>query len=83
MNVIYIDREVAPIHSSANTKAGQHIGEAQWVRPMVGGQVLAEIKHQPGVAEALLERLDIPSTLQSPGKITITPTGSAEFLLTT
>jgi regulator of protease activity HflC (stomatin/prohibitin superfamily) len=75
------DNEVALIHSSADMKAAQRIGEAQSVRPMVVGKVLAEIQSQPEVAEALFKLLDIQATLRSPGKIVLTPSGSTEFLL--
>ena len=75
------ENEVALIHSSADMKAAQRLGEAQAVRPMVIGQALAEIRRQPEVAEALFKLLDIQATLRSTGKVIVTPSGSAGLLL--
>jgi regulator of protease activity HflC (stomatin/prohibitin superfamily) len=76
------DNEVALIHSSADMKAAQRLGEAQAVRPKVIGQSLAEIEKESVVAEALFKLLDIQATLRSPGKIIITPhQGSPTLLL--
>ncbi len=75
------ENEVALIHSSADMKAAQRLGEAQAVRPMVIGQALAEIRRQPEVAEALFKLLDVQATLRSTGKVIVAPGGSAGLLL--
>jgi len=76
------ENEVALIHSSADMKASQRLGEAQAVRPTVVGKALAEIQRQPEVAEALFKLLDIQATLKSPGKVIITagPNGTGLLL---
>lgn len=71
------ENEVAIIHSEADKKASQRLGQAQAVRPQVIGQALAEIQKVPEVATALFTLLDIQSTLKSPGKI-ILSTGSGD-----
>jgi hypothetical protein len=73
--------EVALIHSSADMKASQRLGEAQAVRPTIIGQALGEIQRNAEVAEALFALLDLQATLKSPGKIIIAPGGSAGLLL--
>lgn len=75
------DNEVALIHSAADMKAAQRLGEAQAVRPLVVGKALAEIQNNPPVAEALFRLLDLQATLRSSGKTIIAPAGSAELLL--
>lgn len=75
------DNEVALIHSSADMKAAQRLGEAQAVRPKVIGQALGEIEKEPDVAEALFRLLDIQASLRSPGKIIIAPSGGSPTLL--
>jgi regulator of protease activity HflC (stomatin/prohibitin superfamily) len=75
------DNEVALIHSSADMKASQRLGEAQAVRPTIIGQALGEIQRNAEVAEALFALLDLQATLKSPGKIIIAPGGSAGLLL--
>ncbi len=75
------DNEVALIHSSADMKASQRLGEAQAVRPMVVGKALAEIQRQPEVAEALFKLLDLQATLKSPGKVIITAGPNSAGLL--
>jgi len=65
------ENEVAIIHSEADKKASQRLGQAQAVRPSVIGTALAEIQREPEVAVALFALLDIQSTLKSPGKITL------------
>jgi regulator of protease activity HflC (stomatin/prohibitin superfamily) len=75
------DNEVALIHSSADMKASQRLGEAQAVRPTVVGKALAEIQRTPEVAEALFRLLDIQATLKTPGKIVLGPTADIEILL--
>jgi regulator of protease activity HflC (stomatin/prohibitin superfamily) len=75
------ENEVALIHSSAEMRAAQRLGEAQAVRPRVVGQSLAEIQKQPAVAEALFKLLDIQATLKTPGKIIISPEGVGPNLL--
>jgi len=75
------ENEVAIIHSEADKKASQRLGQAQAVRPQVVGHALAEIQRQPEVAAALFALLDIQATLRSPGKITLTNGESAGLLL--
>ncbi len=65
------ENEVAIIHSEADKKASQRLGQAQAVRPQVVGQALAEIQRTPEVATALFTLLDLQATLKSPGKITL------------
>jgi regulator of protease activity HflC (stomatin/prohibitin superfamily) len=65
------ENEVAIIHSAADNKASQRLGQAQAVRPQVVGRALAEIQREYDVAEALFALLDIQATLRSPGKITL------------
>jgi len=75
------DNEVALIHSSADMRAAQRLGEAQAVRPMVIGKALADIRRNPEMAEALFKLLDLQATLRSPGKVIVTPAGDGKFLL--
>jgi len=75
------DNEVALIHSSADMRAAQRLGEAQAVRPMVIGKALADIRRNPEMAEALFKLLDVQATLRSPGKVIVTPAGDGKFLL--
>ncbi len=77
------DNEVALIHSAADMKAAQRLGEAQAVRPLVVGKALAEIQTNSEVAEALFRLLDLQATLHSSGKIIIAPPGSTDLLLNT
>jgi regulator of protease activity HflC (stomatin/prohibitin superfamily) len=63
------ENEVAIIHSEADKKASQRLGQAQAVRPQVVGAALAEIQRRPEVADALFRLLDLQATLKSPGKI--------------
>jgi len=77
------DNEVALIHSSADMKAAQRLGEAQAVRPLVVGRALAEIQNNPEVAEALFRLLDIQAMLRSPGKTTITAGEGSRVLINT
>lgn len=74
------ENEVALIHSQADMKASQRLGEAQAVRPRVIGQVLAELQRAPEVAEAVFRLLDLQATLRSPGKVTLA-TGDRPSLL--
>lgn len=75
------ENEVAIIHSEADKKASQRLGQAQAVRPQVVGQALAEIQRTPEVATALFTLLDIQATLKSSGKITLTSgDGSGVFI---
>lgn len=67
------ENKVALIHSDADKKASQRLGEAQAVRPKVVGDALAEIQKNGEVADALFDLLDVQATLRSPGKILITP----------
>jgi regulator of protease activity HflC (stomatin/prohibitin superfamily) len=75
------ENEVAIIHSEADKKASQRLGQAQAVRPQVIGEALAQIQRTPEVANALFALLDIQATLKSPGKIVLTSNGSAGLLL--
>ena len=63
------ENEVAIIHSEADKKASQRLGQAQAVRPQVVGEALAEIQRVPEVAMALFALLDIQATLKSAGKV--------------
>jgi len=75
------ENEVAIIHSEADKKASQRLGQAQAVRPQVVGAALAEIQRVPEVASALFTLLDIQATLKSPGKVVLTAAGSTGLLL--
>jgi regulator of protease activity HflC (stomatin/prohibitin superfamily) len=75
------ENEVAIIHSEADRKASQRLGQAQAVRPQVVGHALAEIQRVPEVAAALFTLLDIHATLRSPGKIVLTTGDSPGVLL--
>lgn len=65
------ENEVAIIHSEADRKSSQRLGQAQAVRPQVVGQALAEIQRVPEVANALFTLLEIQATLRSSGKVTL------------
>jgi regulator of protease activity HflC (stomatin/prohibitin superfamily) len=75
------ENEVAIIHSEADKKASQRLGQAQAVRPEVVGQALAQIQRTPEVASALFALLDIQATLRSPGKIVLSENGQTGLLL--
>ena len=75
------ENEVAIIHSEADKKASQRLGQAQAVRPQVIGQALAKIQRVPEVAEALFALLDVQATLRSPGKIVLASGGDTGLLL--
>ena len=75
------ENEVAIIHSEADKKASQRLGQAQAVRPQVIGGALAQIQKTPEVAAALFTLLDIQATLKSPGKIILTSGDGAGVLL--
>jgi regulator of protease activity HflC (stomatin/prohibitin superfamily) len=75
------ENEVAIIHSEADKKASQRLGQAQAVRPQVVGHALAEIQRIPEVSAALFALLDIQATLKSPGKITLNTGDTAGVLL--
>jgi hypothetical protein len=75
------ENAVAIIHSAADNKASQRLGQAQAVRPQVVGRALAEIQRTPEVATALFTLLDIQATLRSPGKITLASVESTGVLL--
>ncbi len=77
------ENEVAIIHSEADKKASQRLGQAQAVRPQVIGQALAEIQKKPEVATALFALLDLQATLKSPGKIILAPANTTGLLLNT
>jgi regulator of protease activity HflC (stomatin/prohibitin superfamily) len=75
------DNQVALIHSDADKKASEKLGQAQAVRPQVVGGALADIQKNPAVADALFRLLDIKATMKSTGKILISPGGSMGLLL--
>lgn len=75
------ENEVAIIHSEADKKASQRLGQAQAVRPQVVGAALAEIQRIPEVASALFTLLDVQATLRSPGKIVLNSSDGAGVLL--
>lgn len=75
------ENEVAIIHSAADNKASQRLGQAQAVRPQVVGRALAEIQRTPEVAEALFALLDIQATMKSPGKVVLASGDSTGLLL--
>ena len=75
------ENEVAIIHSEADKKASQRLGQAQAVRPQVVGRALAEIQRAPEVADALFTLLDIQATLKTPGKIILDSGESTGLLL--
>jgi len=75
------DNQVALIHSDADKRASEKLGQAQAVRPQVVGAALAEVQKDPAVADALFRLLDIKATLKSPGKVIIAPQGSLGLLL--
>ena len=75
------ENEVAIIHSEADRKASQRLGQAQAVRPQVVGRALAEIQRVPEVANALFTLLDIQATLKGSGKITLASGDTTGLLL--
>ena len=75
------DNQVALIHSDADKRASEKLGQAQAVRPQVVGAALAEVQKDPAVADALFKLLDIKATLKSPGKVVISPAGAVGLLL--
>ena len=75
------ENEVAIIHSEADRKASQRLGQAQAVRPQVVGRALAEVQKNSEVASALFTLLDIQATLKSPGKLTLASSDSTNLLL--
>jgi regulator of protease activity HflC (stomatin/prohibitin superfamily) len=77
------ENEVAIIHSEADKKASQRLGQAQAVRPQIIGAALAEIQRRPEVAAALFALLDIQATLRSAGKVTLAAGDGTGLLLNT
>ena len=75
------ENQVAIIRSKADQDASQRLGEAAAVRPKLIGEVLAEVRQQPEVAEALFDLLDLNATLKSPGKTIIVPRAGAPVIL--
>ena len=75
------ENQVAIIHSEADKKASQRLGQAQAVRLEIVGRALAEIQREPAVAESLFRLLDIQASLRSPGKIVLADSGAAALLL--
>jgi regulator of protease activity HflC (stomatin/prohibitin superfamily) len=75
------ENEVAIIHSEADKKASQRLGQSQAVRPQIIGTALAEIEQKPAVAKALFALLEIQATLKSPGKVVLTSGGGQSLLL--
>ena len=77
------ENEVAIIHSEADKKASQRLGQAQAVRPQIVGQALAEVQREPAVGAAVFALLDIQATLRSSGKITLADANASGLLLNT
>ncbi|HEY1848647.1 MAG TPA: SPFH domain-containing protein [Opitutaceae bacterium] len=75
------DNQVALIHSDADKRASEKLGQAQAVRPRVVGTVLADVQKNQAVADALFKLLDIKATMKSPGKVLIAPASSVGLLL--
>jgi len=75
------DNQVALIHSDADKKASEKLGQAQAVRPQVVGGALADIQKNPAVADALFRLLDIKATMKSTGKVLISPSSTVGLLL--
>jgi regulator of protease activity HflC (stomatin/prohibitin superfamily) len=75
------ENEVAIIHSEADKKASQRLGQAQAVRPQVIGQALAQVQRVPEVADALFTLLDLQATLRSSGKVILSSSGETGLLL--
>jgi len=75
------DNQVALIHSDADKRASEKLGQAQAVRPQVVGNALASIQKTPAVADSLFRLLDIKATLKSTGKVLIAPSSSVGLLL--
>jgi regulator of protease activity HflC (stomatin/prohibitin superfamily) len=75
------DNQVALIHSDADKRASEKLGQAQAVRPHVVGAALAEVQKSPAVADALFRLLDIKATMKSTGKVLIAPASSVGLLL--
>lgn len=75
------DNQVALIHSDADKRASEKLGQAQAVRPQVVGAVLADVQRNQAVADALFKLLDIKATMKSPGKVLIAPASSVGLLL--
>ena len=75
------DNQVALIHSDADKKASEKLGQAQAVRPQVVGAALGDVQKNPAVADALFRLLDIKATMKSPGKVLISPAGTVGLLL--
>src|SRR3954471_16609089 len=75
------ENEVAIIHSEADKKASQRLGQAQAVRPEIVGRALAEIQREPQVADALFALLDIQATMKSPGKVVLANSGATGLML--
>jgi len=75
------ENEVAILHSEADKKASQRLGQAQAVRPEIVGRALAEIQREPAVAEALFALLDLQATMKSPGKVVLADAGVAGLIL--
>lgn len=75
------ENEVAIIHSEADKKASQRLGQAQAVRPQIVGRALADVQRVPEVATALFSLLDLQATLRSPGKLTLAAGDGAGLLV--
>lgn len=75
------ENEVAIIHSEADKRASQRLGQAQAVRPQVVGHALAEIRRSPEVAEALFALLETQASLRNSGKIILASGDSTGLLL--
>ena len=77
------ENEVAIIHSEADKKASQRLGQAQAVRPQVVGAALAEVGRNSEVANALFALLDMQATLKTPGKVILAAGDMSGLMLTT
>jgi regulator of protease activity HflC (stomatin/prohibitin superfamily) len=75
------DNQVALIHSDADKRASEKLGQAQAVRPQVVGAALGDVQKNPPVADALFRLLDIKATMKSTGKVLISPAGAVGLLL--
>jgi regulator of protease activity HflC (stomatin/prohibitin superfamily) len=75
------DNQVALIHSDADKRASEKLGQAQAVRPQVVGAALAQVQKNPAVAAALFKLLDIKATLKSTGKVVIAPSSQMGLIL--
>jgi regulator of protease activity HflC (stomatin/prohibitin superfamily) len=69
--------QVSIITSSADRQAAIEFAKAAALRPTIVGAALQRIAHDPEVARALFEILEIQRILEGPGKVTLLPSGPA------